>query len=92
VDAAQRRRVAQDAFAQQSVKLGDLVGHTAGRLAAAHGQQHAIDCLQGEIHRCEEDLVRLRSRLDAVHGSGSWRLTAPLRAAKRGLQRLPTRV
>ena len=87
VDAEERWRLAQVAFAHELVKLGDLVGESAARLAAVHEQEHAIERLQAAVQRREEDLVRLRSWLDAVHASRSWRLTAPLRAAKHRLHR-----
>ncbi len=114
--AGERRRLTHGAFAHQLVKLGDLVGHSATRLAdqvevlrtAAEGdrrqsqaaleesrdQRHAdeVHGLESELRRRDEELDRLRRWLDAVHASGSWRLTTPLRAAKHGMQHLrPTR-
>jgi hypothetical protein len=41
-----------------------------------------------QIHRCDENVVKLPDRLDEVHESASWRLTAALRAAKHGISRV----
>jgi hypothetical protein len=86
LDAGERRRLTQDAFARQLVKLGDLLGHSSAR---------EIQSLKAEIRRRDEDLDRLRRWLDAVHASASWRLTTPLRAASHGIRQLrpsPSRV
>jgi hypothetical protein len=58
-----------------------------GRSQTCQGRE-ARNCLEDQIRRRDEDLIRLRRWLDAEHASVSWRLTAPLRAAKRGMQRL----
>lgn len=47
-----------------------------------------VQGLNDELRRRDTDLDKLRRWLDAVHTSASWRLTAPLRAAKHGIQRL----
>jgi hypothetical protein len=85
----ERARIAQGAFAQQLVKLGDLVGHSAARLVGLQGQERTVEELRAEVRRQEEDAERLRGWLEAVHASASWRLTAPLRAAKHGLGGMP---
>jgi hypothetical protein len=115
LDARERRRLMDSAFARQLVKLGDLVGHSAARAAErseAVGvlssqlkdqgrlrrelsetrdrlEEHAqtVQGLEDQLRRRDEDLLRLRRWLDAEHASASWRLTAPFRAAKHGMQR-----
>jgi hypothetical protein len=116
VDARERRRLSDGAFAHQLVKLGDLIGHSAAHTAVLAGtveslrgeldereRSHAqldevcdrvdahertIQGLNDEIRRRDEDLDKLRRWLAAVHASASWRVTAPLRAAKHGIQSL----
>lgn len=116
LDAYERRRLTDGAFARQLVKLGDLVGNSAAQAAEQAGaievlrsqleerqqshaeldeirdrlhiRERAVQGLEDEIHRRDEDLDRLRRWLDAVHASASWRITLPLRAAKHGIQRL----
>ncbi|HWY18217.1 MAG TPA: hypothetical protein VNY27_05845 [Solirubrobacteraceae bacterium] len=48
----------------------------------------AVQDFEDQLRRRDEDLFRLRRWLDAEHASASWRLTAPLRAAKHGMRRL----
>ena len=116
LDARERRRLRDGAFAQQLVKLGDLVGNSAAQAAEqamvleelrgqlqdqkglraqlneARGRlqrrERTVQDLEDELRRRDKDLDRLRRWLDAVHSSASWRLTAPLRAAKHAAQRL----
>jgi hypothetical protein len=113
----ERRRVTDDAFARQLVKLGDLVGHSAARAAAQteavqllrsqlqeRGRAQAepgqprehfdmggrnVTQLEAELRRRDQDVARLGGWLDAVHSSASWRITAPLRAAKHELKLPP---
>jgi hypothetical protein len=121
LDVRERRQLSDGAYAHELVKLGDLVGHSATRVAEqaaavevlrsqvlerdrSHvaeleesrgrllAHERTIQGLRDEVHRRDGELDRLRRWLNAVHASGSWRLTAPLRAAKHGIQRLqPTR-
>jgi hypothetical protein len=77
LDVHERRRLVDGAFARQLVKLGDLIGHSATQAAER----------SAEIRHRDEDMLRLRRWLDAEHASVSWRLTAPLRAAKHGIRR-----
>jgi hypothetical protein len=51
-------------------------------------QERAVQELDEEVRRGNEEVDRLRRWLDAEHASASWRLTAPLRALKHGTQRL----
>jgi hypothetical protein len=116
LDCRERRRLADGAFAQQLVKLGDLVGSSAAEAAeqtkaaeVLRGQlreqeqwrddldetcgrlgmhEQAVQELNDEIRRRDEEVDRLHRWLDAVHASASWRLTAPLRAVKHEMQRL----
>jgi len=116
LDARERRRLGDGAFAQQLVKLGDLVGNSAAQAAEQgviveslrdqledqerlhaqldetrgllHMRERTVHGLEDEIRHHDAELDRLRRWLDAVHASASWRLTAPLRAAKHAIQRL----
>jgi hypothetical protein len=116
VDARERRRLSDGAFAHQLVKLGDLIGHSAAHAAVLAGtveslrgeleeweRSHAqldevrarvyahertIEGLNDEIRHRDEDLDKIRRWLAAVHASASWRVTAPLRAAKHGIEHL----
>lgn len=56
--------------------------------AVALEQTHhrAVQDLNHQIRRRDEEVDRMHGWLDAVHASASWRLTAPLRAVKHGLQ------
>lgn len=92
--AAEARQLCNSTFAAQLVRLGDISGSSAAtaqslacRIAAAESrlagladelgaQQEALDSLQ-------HDLERHRMWLHGMQGSVSWRLTSPLRAAKR---------
>jgi hypothetical protein len=49
--------------------------------------EQAVRRLTDEILRRDEEVDRLHRWLDAVHASASWKLTAPLRAVKREIQR-----
>jgi hypothetical protein len=102
LDVAERQRLRAAAFAQQLVKLGDLVGQSAARAADQAALVDAlrvrveegartIGGLEADLLRCQEDLDGLRRWLEAVHSSASWRLTTPLRAAKRAVRRTPSR-
>jgi hypothetical protein len=112
--ASDRQRLEHGAFAQQLVKLGDLVGNSAAQAAeqaviveALRGQledqerlhtqldetrsrlhirERTVQDLKDEIRRRNEDLDKLRRWLEAVHASASWKLTAPLRAAKHAIK------
>jgi hypothetical protein len=124
LDTGERQRLGDGAFAHQLVKLGDLIGHSAARVAEQAGvigalrskmvkrershatelegyrdlllaceqtvqvHERAVQGLENEVCRRAQDQDRLRGWLDAVHASGSWRLTAPLRAVKHGIRRL----
>ena len=116
VDARERRRLSDGAFAHRLVKLGDLVGHSAahaavlaGTVESLHGEleerersharldevrdrlyahERTIQSLNDELRRRDEDLDKLRRWLAAVHASASWKVTAPLRAAKHGIEHL----
>jgi hypothetical protein len=115
LDSRERRRLANGTFANQLVKMGDLVGRSAAEAAAQAEsaevlrsqlkeqeqrsekldetsehlimQEQAVLALNDDIRRRDEEVDRLHRRLNAVHASASWRLTAPLRAVKHGMQR-----
>jgi hypothetical protein len=97
--ASERRQLKDGAFAQELVKLGDLVGRSAARAAEqaalvgvvrvnVEEGTRTIRGLEATLARSQADLDRSRRWLDAVHSSASWRLTAPLRAAKRAVRRM----
>jgi hypothetical protein len=80
-------QIRNSAFAAQLVKLGDLGGSSAAsaqsltcRIADAESQ---LVGLAHELNTCQEELRRHRMWLAGIQGSLSWRITAPLRAAKR---------
>jgi len=50
--------------------------------------ERTVQSLEDEIRHRDEDLDTLHRGLAAVHASASWRVTAPLRAAKHGTRRL----
>ncbi len=115
LDVSARRRYRDTAFAQQLVKLGDLVGGSAARaseqadlVTALRGeleerershtqlaelrdraaiQEQAIHDLNGTIGNRNSELEQLHHWHNAIQASASWRLTAPLRAVKHGMQR-----
>jgi len=96
----ERTRLNERAFAAQLVRLGDLCGSSAAKAAeydivAANlheleaGQESLLErerALQEELRRKDEELARMRGWLEAVLGSPSWRVTAPLRSAKRWIR------
>lgn len=83
-DARERARIRRAALAAELVKLGDLVGYTttreAERVAEAQREQ-----LHDELQRARQELELTREWLTSVQASMSWRVTAPLRTAKRTL-------
>jgi hypothetical protein len=62
------RRLRDAAFAEQLVRFGEL---------------SALALAQGQLELTERALARQREWLEAIQASASWRVTAPLRAAKR---------
>jgi hypothetical protein len=70
---------------QDQMGLHAQLDEARGRLQM---RERTAQNLEDELCRRDEDLDRLRRWLDAVHSSASWRLTAPLRAAKHAVQRL----
>jgi hypothetical protein len=77
------RRGCDAAFGDQLMRLGNIAG---SRAAAAETLQATLDARDAALRAAEEDLARHRAWLAGIVGSASWRLTAPLRAAKRRLQ------
>jgi hypothetical protein len=116
LDGRTRRRCRETAFADQLVKLGDLVGGSAARASEQAGlvaalradlearershtqlvelrdrtamQERAIHDLNETIGHRNGELKQLHHWHDVLQASASWRMTAPLRAAKHGMQRL----
>lgn len=87
VASRERARVIKAAFASQLVRLGDLCGASAAKAARdAATVERLSDRLQqqsDEVRRKDEYLAQMRSSLEAMQTSKSWRFTAPLRSAKR---------
>ena len=65
-----------------SQRLTDAESQIAG-LAERPGGREEERNARGEVLRLEEELARHRAWLGRVQGSVSWRMTSPLRAAKR---------
>lgn len=80
IDAQERARIKDAAFAAELVKLGDLIGNS--ERPAPNPQ---VQRLEDALRRSHEELDATRHWLDSVQTSASWRLTAPLRSAKRRL-------
>jgi hypothetical protein len=68
----------------------DRLAQLSGELAAAHRRGAELSAqaaaARAELSAAERDRERLRQALADVMGSPSWRLTAPLRSAKRALR------
>jgi hypothetical protein len=89
---AETRQIRNSTFAGQLVRLGDVAGSSA---ALAQSLAHALSARREEviaqqdaIRRLEDELARHRAWLEDVQTSVSWRLTRPLRAAKRRVLRV----
>lgn len=54
--------------------------------AAARASAGEATVLRAEVEALKGEAADLRAELDLIHGSKSWRLTAPLRAAQKGLR------
>jgi hypothetical protein len=83
-DEGERARIRRAAFAAELVKLGDLIGYTTTRETQRITEQ-VRDELREELQCAREELERTRQWLTSIETSTSWRLTAPLRVAKRTL-------
>jgi hypothetical protein len=84
----QRRQLSDGAFARQLVRFGGLLGRCGAR---APEPSEAVELLQAQLHEQEElraELARHREWLAGIQGSTSWKMTAPLRAAKRRVREL----
>ena len=79
----ERTRLKRRALAAQLVRLGDLCGQSAVKVA----MYDMLQKVEGEIRRKDDELASVRGSLEAVQGSASWRVTAPLRSAKRWIGR-----
>ena len=55
--------------------------------AAARASAAEVTTLRAEAEALRGEVADLRAELDLIHGSKSWRLTAPLRAAQKGIRR-----
>lgn len=86
------------AFAEQLVRLGDVAGATASQLRGRvrrkdvelKDRDDALRSAREGLAGKEAELGLHRSWLDAIQGSTSWRVTAPVRGAKRALMKLRT--
>lgn len=77
VDGKPRRWWEQARERELVARMEELDATAQASAAEADGLRAEVDALRGEA-------ADLRAELDLIHGSRSWRLTAPLRAAKRG--------
>jgi hypothetical protein len=82
--AAGIRRIRDAALADQLVRFGNDVGESA---VAAYELASRIERLEQDGVRRGQELERLRSQLEAVTRSKSWRMTWPLREARRAVRR-----
>jgi hypothetical protein len=82
VASLERTRLKGRALASQLVRLGDLCGRSAVKVA----QYDMLQKLGQELRRTDEQLASVRGSLGAIEGSTSWRATAPLRSAKRWIR------
>jgi hypothetical protein len=73
------RRLKGRSLAAQLVRLGDLCGRSAVKVT----QYDMLQKLDEELRRRDEELATVWRGLEAVRGSASWRVTAPMRSAKR---------
>jgi hypothetical protein len=80
-------RESEERLRALEVTTAELGAERRRHLSAA---RQATRELEGEVHRRDAEIERLSRWLQAVHSSASWRITAPLRAAKHALQRLPS--
>jgi hypothetical protein len=87
VEAAELARTAAHLHRQLKGQEGwrEALEKTSHRLAMC---ERAVEDLNSEIRRRDDEVDRLRRWLDAVHASASWRLTSPLRAVKHVMRRL----
>jgi hypothetical protein len=80
------RRLADGAFTDQMVRLGDAGGSrakAADQLAGASARlEEEIQVVRGQLRRVKGDLELHQRWLADVQASTSWQLTSPLRAAK----------
>ena len=65
-----------------SHRLTDAESHIASLERRVGGREEELKA-RGEVVRLEEELARHRAWLGGIQGSVSWRMTTPLRAAKR---------
>jgi hypothetical protein len=88
-------RIVDAAFANELTRLGNAIGTSASGLRKCVGEieelRHRLHARDAELRRAEEDLAQHRYWLGTVQGSASWRLTAPIRTAKRRLTSPPNR-
>jgi len=94
--ASNAERIADAAFANELSRVGNNIGTSVNvlreRVAENEELRQQLDARDAALRRAEEDLTRHRAWLDGIQGSASWRLTAPVRAAKHRLQNIATEV
>ena len=81
------RRMADAAFAAQLVRVGDLMGSAAAEREALRAAADQKDALEAELRSTRASLERSRGVMRDLQSSASWRLTAPLRTAKRAVRK-----
>ncbi len=90
--ASDGERIADAAFANELPRVGNSIGTSVNvfRERAAENEElrRQLDARDAALRQAEEDLARHRAWLDGIQGSASWRLTAPVRAAKHRLEKI----
>jgi len=71
----------------EQAREAELVARMEELDAAARDSADEADALRTEVGALRGEAADLRAELDLIHGSKSWRLTAPLRAAQKGIRR-----
>ncbi len=83
--AEQVERICAASFARELVRVGDALG----KFSSGY-RRHArtITELEQQLQRAQTESSNYRAWLEGVEGSASWRMTAPVRAAKQHLLRI----
>ena len=88
--------IADAAFANALPRVGNSIGTSVEmlreRVAEIEELRQQLDTRDAALRQAEEDLAQHRAWLDGIQASASWRLTAPVRAAKHRLQKITTEV
>ena len=89
VSASRRAAAASADAARLRAEIAWLNGEAVRQRGEAEQLRQEAERLRWEVDLREQELVRLRATNDAILGSTSWRVTAPLRFVKRSARTLP---